>query len=143
MEIEFKQELKGDSILVNDLNCLFGTKGLDYWSGNLKANIDYSVSLDVRTWGIDSISLSVSKIVVSANINIDKEWLNADEIELLKLKGFKEYKYDYKLLNWDLSFFNYIKVEEDILQKKQISINELYVDFLIDKDSVIVNCTLS
>jgi hypothetical protein len=146
MVLECTEKLKQASISVSDVNLLFGTNGLDFDLQDLSAEIKYNISLDVREWGIDGISLNISNIELSANINILKEYLNTNEIELLKSKGFREYSEDLTLFNWDLSIkqnTNDIEVEDSVLKIKQIMICDLSLDITNDKNGISIGAVIS
>jgi len=146
MNLEFQQELKNNDVRVSDVNLLFGTDGLDFDCQNITAIINFSVSIDERSWGIDGINTNVSDVVVNANINIDKEWLNENEIELLKSKGFKEYSDDLTFFNWELKLkqnSNDIDIDNDCLSLKQIAFSHIDIEISKEKDNVSIGAVVS
>jgi hypothetical protein len=146
MMLECIEKLKQASISVSDVNLLFGTNGLDFDLQDLSAEIKYNISIDVREWGIDGISVNISNIELSANINIFKEYLNKNEIELLKSKGFKEYSEDLTLFNWGISIkqnTHDIEVEDTVLKIKQIMICDLSVNITNDKNGISIGAVVS
>jgi hypothetical protein len=146
MILEFTKILKQESILIRDVNLLFGTNGLDFDLQDLSAVIKYNISFRTRAWGIDNILLHIESIDLFANINIFKEDLNNNEIDLLKSKGFEEYSEDLTLFDWRLSIkqdTNDIEVEDSVFKIGQIMISDLSVDIIQDKGEILISAVVS
>lgn len=140
MKLEFTEKLKKDNIYISDINHLFGTKEVDYDLQDLYADINYSISLDTRSWGVNGISLNIDKINFGCCITVQKEFLTDDEIRLLKEEGFKEYQDDLTLFYLkleDVEKKSKIEIDVDsIVSINQIAISSIELDISKEKDIV-------
>lgn len=131
MEFQFKTKLRGTNVDINNINTFFSTKNLDYELQDLEVVVNYTVSFDIKEWGLTNFLINVTEIYLSGDINVYKEQLGANDIDLLKNFGFKEYTDDLTLFGWDLTIKNSNNnkfiVENDVIKSTEITINELEI----------------
>lgn len=131
MEFQFKKKLRGNNVDIININTLFNTKNLDYQLQDLEVVVNYTISFDIKEWGLTNLSINVSEIYLTADINIDKEILRANDIDLLKKFGFKEYTDDLTLFGWDLTIKNTNNnnfiVENSAIITTEITLNEVEI----------------
>jgi hypothetical protein len=135
MEFQFKRKLRGTNVDINNINPFFNTKNLDYELQDLEVVVNYTVSFDVKEWGLTNFIINVTEIYLSGDINIYKEGLGVNDIDLLKNFGFKEYTDDLTIFGWGLIIKNTNNnkfiVENSVIKTTEITINE--VDIYINR----------
>lgn len=131
MEFQFKKKLRGNNVDIININTLFNTKNLDYQLQDLEVVVNYTISFDIKEWGLTNLSINVTEIYLTGDINIYKEELRANDIDLLKKFGFKEYTDDLTLFGWDLTIKNTNNnnfiVENSVIKTTEITINEVEI----------------
>jgi hypothetical protein len=131
MEFQFKKKLRGNNVDIININTLFNTKNLDYQLQDLEVVVNYTISFDIKECGLTNLSINVTEIYLTADINIYKEELRANDIDLLKKFGFKEYTDDLTLFGWDLIIKNTNNnnfiVENSAIITTEITINEVEI----------------
>jgi hypothetical protein len=131
MEIQFKKKLRGLNVDIININTFFNTKNLDYQLQDLEVVVNYTISFDIKEWGLTNLSINVTEIYLTGDINIYKEELRANDIDLLKKFGFKEYTDDLTLFGWDLIIKNTNNnnfiVENSAIITTEITINEVEI----------------
>lgn len=131
MEFQFKKKLRGNNVDIININTFFNTKNLDYQLQDLEVVVNYTISFDIKEWGLTNLSINVTEIYLTADINIYKEDLRANDIDLLKKFGFNEYTDDLTLFGWDLIIKNTINnnfiVENSVIKTTEITINEVEI----------------
>lgn len=131
MEFQFKKKLRGNNVDIININTLFNTKNLDYQLQDLEVVVNYTISFDIKEWGLTNLSINVTEIYLTGDVNIYKEELRANDIDLLKKFGFKEYTDDLTLFGWDLIIKNTNNnnfiVENSAIITTEITINEVEI----------------
>lgn len=131
MEFQFKKKLRDINVDIININTFFNTKNLDYQLQDLEVVVNYTISFDIKECGLTNLSINVTEIYLTADINIYKEELRANDIDLLKKFGFKEYTDDLTLFGWDLIIKNTNNnnfiVENSAIITTEITINEVEI----------------
>lgn len=131
MEFQFKKKLRGINVDIININTFFNTKNLDYQLQDLEVVVNYTISFDIKEWGLTNLSINVTEIYLTGDVNIYKEELRANDIDLLKKFGFKEYTDDLTLFGWDLIIKNTNNnnfiVENSAIITTEITINEVEI----------------
>lgn len=131
MEFQFKKKLRALNVDIININTFFNTKNLDYQLQDLEVVVNYTISFDIKEWGLTNLSINVTEIYLTGDINIYKEELQANDIDLLKKFGFKEYTDDLTLFGWDLIIKNTNNnnfiVENSVIKTTEITINEVEI----------------
>lgn len=131
MEFQFKKKLRGINVDIININTFFNTKNLDYQLQDLEVVVNYTISFDIKECGLTNLSINVTEIYLTGDVNIYKEELRANDIDLLKKFGFKEYTDDLTLFGWDLIIKNTNNnnfiVENSAIITTEITINEVEI----------------
>lgn len=131
MEFQFKKKLRGINVDIININTFFNTKNLDYQLQDLEVVVNYTISFDIKEWGLTNLSINVTEIYLTGDVNIYKEELRANDIDLLKKFGFKEYTDDLTLFGWDLIIKNTNNnnfiIENSAIITTEITINEVEI----------------
>jgi hypothetical protein len=129
MKLDFKTKLGNREIsLFGLMHHIPALGGLDF-DFEASADIFYSSEIDIRSWGIAGITVDVSKVKLSLDITLDKEFLSLEEIDGLVAFGFISSGSELAYYGYELEFTSGFKVDYCVYSGPCVSLNDLEITF--------------